>query len=87
MRIETVLITVAIGAVSLPALGQTNVQNRAVTDCVQAADMKYKATWKAVCAQDGKVGQCLDFLGSPQDKELYQLRIEEMTLCSKLYDK
>jgi hypothetical protein len=87
MRIETVLIAVAIAAVSLPALGQTNDNNRALTDCVQTADQKYKDTWKALCAQDGKVGHCLDFMGSPRDKEFYQLRIEEMTLCSKLYDK
>ena len=87
MKCETVLIAVAIGAVSLPALGQTNVNSRALADCVQAADQKYKDTWKALCAEDGKVGHCLDFMGSPQDKEFYQLRIEEMTTCSKLYDK
>ena len=81
MRIGTVLIAAAIAAVSLPALGQTNVNSRALADCVQVADQKYKDTWKALCAQDGKVGH------SPQDKEFYQLRIEEMTLCSKLYDK
>jgi len=87
MRIGTVLIAIAIAAVSVPALGQTNVNSRALADCVQAADQKYKDAWKALCAQDGKVGHCLDFMGSPQDKEFYQLRIEEMTTCSKLYDK
>jgi hypothetical protein len=87
MRIETVFIAVAIGTVSLPALGQTNVNSRALADCLQAADQKYKDTWKALCAQNGKVGHCLDFMGSPQDKEFYQLRIEEMTTCSKVYDK
>jgi hypothetical protein len=82
---ETVLIAAAIAWVSLPALAQTNDNSRTLADCVQAADQKYKNAWKALCARDGKVGECLDFMGSPRDKEFYQLRLEEMTLCSKLY--
>jgi hypothetical protein len=29
----------------------------------------------------------IEFTGSPRDKEFSQLRIEEMTLCSKLYSR
>jgi hypothetical protein len=88
MRIGTVLIAAAITGVPLPALGQTsNINNEALVDCVQAADQKYKKTWEALCGQSGKVGQCIDFIGSPRDKEFSQLRIEEMTLCSRLYSR
>jgi hypothetical protein len=45
MRIGTALIAAAIAGVSLPALGQTNNDNKALADCVQAADRKYKDTW------------------------------------------
>jgi hypothetical protein len=85
MKIGTVLIAVAIAGVSLPALGQTNDNSRALADCLQAADQKYKDTWKSLCAQSGSVGYCNEFVGSPRDKEFSQLRVEEMTLCSKLY--
>jgi hypothetical protein len=89
MRIGTVLIAAAITGVYLPALGQTNNNNnnRALADCVQAADQKYKDTWQALCTQTGRVGRCIEFIGSPRDKEFSQLRIEEMTLCSKLYSR
>jgi hypothetical protein len=89
MKIGTVLIAAAMVGVSLPVLGQSNNQtdnsNGALSDCVRAADQKYKNTWASLCAQDGKVGYCNDFVGSPKDREFSQLRIEEMTLCSKLY--
>jgi hypothetical protein len=86
MRIGTILIAAAMGGACLPALGQTNnTNNKALADCVQAADQKYKNTWEALCSQSGKAGHCVDFIGSPRDKEFSQLRIEEMTLCSKLY--
>jgi hypothetical protein len=85
MKIGTVLIAVALAGVSLPASGQTNDNSRALADCLQAADQKYKDTWRTLCAEDGKVGYCPQFVGSPRDKEFSQLRIEEMTLCSKLY--
>ena len=85
MKIGTVLIATAMAGVSLPALGQTNNSNQPLTDCVRAADQKYKDTWAALCAKVGKVGYCTDFIGSPRDKEFSQLRIDEMTLCSKLY--
>jgi hypothetical protein len=87
MRIETVLIATAIAGLSLPALGQTNNNNnnQALADCVKAADRKYKDTWEALCTRDGKMGHCIEFVGSPRDKDFSQLRIEEMTLCSKLY--
>ena len=100
MRIGTVLIAAAIAGVSLPALGQTSTgmfddlipkkpdnNNRALADCVQAADQKYKDTWQALCTQTGRAGHCIEFIGSPRDKEFSQLRIEEMTLCSKLYSR
>ena len=86
MIIGTVLIAAAIAGVSPPALGQTNNTNRALADCVQAADRKYKDTWEALCVQTGRV-DCNEFIGSPRDKEFSQLRIEEMTLCSKLYSR
>jgi hypothetical protein len=85
---KTILIAVAIAGVSLPALGQTKDTSRdlALADCLQAADQKYKDTWKGLCGQDGKgFRYCNEFIGSPRDKEFSQLRIEEMTLCSKLY--
>ena len=89
MKIGTVLIAAIMAGVSLPALGQTNNQtdnsNRALADCVRAADQKYKDTWETLCAKTGKAGFCNDFIGSPRDREFSQLRIEEMTLCSKLY--
>jgi hypothetical protein len=72
---------------SLPALGQPNNNNQALADCVRAADQKYKDTWEAICIKVGKEGYCIEFIGSPRDKEFSQLRIEEMTLCSKLYGK
>jgi hypothetical protein len=84
MKIGPFLIAAAIAGVSVPALGQTD-SSRALADCVQAADQKYKDTWEALCTQIGKVGRCIEFIGSPRDKEFSQLRIEEMTLCSKLY--
>jgi hypothetical protein len=89
MKIGTVLIAIMAG-MSLPALGQANNQNdnsnRALADCVRAADQKYKDTWASLCfRQTGKAGYCDEFIGSPRDREFSQLRIEEMTLCSKLY--
>jgi hypothetical protein len=86
MKIGAVLIAAAIAGVAPPALSQTTTENnRALADCVQAADQKYKDTWQALCTKSGKAGHCIDFIGSPRDKEFSQLRIEEMTLCSKLY--
>ena len=83
MKIETILVAAAIAGVPLPALGQAN--DKALADCVQAADQKYKETWDALCVKGGKGEQCIEFIGSPRDKEFSQLRIEEKTLCSKLY--
>jgi hypothetical protein len=73
--------------VSLPALSRTNnqIDNGALADCVRSADQKYENTWATLCAQDGKAGYCNEFIGSPRDREFSQLRIEEMTLCSKLF--
>ena len=91
MNIGTVLIAAAMAGVSLPALGQTNNENdnsnRALADCVRAADQKYKNTWASLCQQTGTAGYCTQFIGSPRDREFSQLRIEEMTLCGKLYGK
>jgi hypothetical protein len=84
MRIGTYLIAAAITGVSLPASGQSN-NNRELADCVKAADQKYKDTWEGLCNKMGKRGHCIDFVGSPVDRQFSQLRIEEMTLCSKLY--
>lgn len=94
MKIRTLLMVVAIAGVSLPALGQTN-DNQALADCVQAADQKYKDTWEAICTKLRKEGlspishdrYCFEFTGSPRDREFSQLRIEEMTLCAKLYSR
>jgi hypothetical protein len=100
MKVGTVLIAAAIAGVSLPALGQTN--DNKLTDCVRAADQKYKDVWKTVCAKmcaemrtpdwcsdfvgsPPTPGLCSGFRGVPVDKEFSQLRIEEMTLCAKLY--
>jgi len=101
MKIRTVLIVIATAGASLPTLGQTNKNNnQALADCVQAADQKYKDTWEAVCAGLAREaaaglslfqrpgcckGYCTEFIGSPRDREFSQLRIEEMTLCSRLY--
>lgn len=63
----------------------SNANNTALATCVQAADQKYKDTWDALCGQMGKVRHCVEFMGSPRDREFSQLRLEEMTLCSKLY--
>ena len=86
MRIGTYLIAAMTG-VSLPALGQfsSNTNNAALADCVRAADQKYKDTWDTLCIRMGKGSRCVEFVGSPRDREFSQLRIEEMTLCSKLY--
>jgi hypothetical protein len=35
--------------------------------------------------QTNKNNKCTEFIGSPRDREFSQLRIEEMTLCSRLY--
>jgi len=77
--------------VSSPALTQTTDNNnkRAWADCLQAADQKYadqkyKDTWKALCEKTGRFGHCIEFVGSPRDKEFSQLRLDEMGLCSKL---
>jgi hypothetical protein len=81
----------AIVALLSPAvLAQTNTttsnaNNNALATCVQAADQKYNDTWDALCNRVGKQAHCIDFVGSPKDKEFPQLRLEEMTLCSKLY--
>jgi hypothetical protein len=83
MRIGAVLI--ALAAVAQPALGQSNNINKALADCVGAADQKYKDTWEALCGQMGKVGNCIEFIGSPRDVQFSQLRNEEKTLCTKLY--
>jgi hypothetical protein len=85
MRIATALFAALVVGGPLPALGQVN--NKALADCVQAADQKYKDTWEALCTQMKKVGHCMEFIGSPRDREFSQLRVEEMTLCSQLYSK
>jgi hypothetical protein len=89
------VVAIAVG-VSLPALGQTN-DKGALIDCVQAADQKYKDTWEAVCAKLAKdplfqpqhpgccKGYCTEFVGSPRDKEFSQLRIDELSVCARLY--
>jgi len=88
---KTVLVAAALAGLSLPAVGQTKDQtnngNPALADCLRAADQKYKDTWAALCAQAGRGRHCTEFIGSPRDKEFSQLRIDEMTLCSKLYSK
>ena len=79
-------IATAIAGASVPGLGQTNHTNEeALAACVQAADQKYKDTWEAVCARLGNESRCFEFMGSPRDKAFSQLRIDEMTLCAKLY--
>ena len=83
MRLSALLLLL----LTAPALAQTSENNRALAACVQAADQKYKDTWEALCTKLGKVGHCIEFIGSPRDKEFSQLRIEEMTLCSKLYSR
>jgi hypothetical protein len=83
-----------------PAMGQSDNNNQALADCVQAANQKYKDTWEAVCAKLAKDPiflvqhpdcckgrHCTEFIGSPRDKEFSQLRIEELTVCSKLYSR
>jgi len=62
-----------------------NTNNTALAACVRAADQKYKDTWDTLCTCSGKGLRCDEFVGSPRDREFSQLRIEEMTLCSKLY--
>jgi hypothetical protein len=88
-RPQGVMAAAMIAAAWSPCLGQTNsipgTANNALAACVQAADQKYKDTWDALCGQMGKPRRCADFLGSPRDREFSQLRVEEMTLCSKLY--
>jgi len=81
------VILAAMTGVSLPALGQSgsNTNNAALAECVRAADQKYKDTWDTLCARTGKGSRCVEFAGSPVDRQFSQLRIEEMTLCSKLY--
>lgn len=79
---------------TVPAMSQSN-NNQALADCVQAANQKYKDTWEAICTKVRKEGlspvsnerYCVEFTGSPRDKEFSQLRVEEMTLCAKLYGK
>jgi hypothetical protein len=83
MRLSALLLLL----LATPALAQTNENNRALATCVQAADQKYKDTWEALCVQTGRVPHCREFIGSPKDKDFSQLRIEEMTLCSKLYSR
>jgi hypothetical protein len=70
-----------------PALAQTNDNSRALAACIQAADQKYRDTWDALCANTGRVAHCREFIGSPKDKEFSQLRIDEKTLCGKLYSR
>jgi hypothetical protein len=77
-----------------PAMGQSG-NNQALADCVQAANQKYKDTWEAICTKSRKENlspisperYCVEFTGSPRDREFSQLRIEELTLCAKLYGK
>jgi hypothetical protein len=83
MRLSALLLLL----LTAPALAQTSENNRALAACVQAADQKYKDTWDALCANTGRVAHCREFIGSPKDKEFSQLRIEEMTLCGKLYSR
>jgi hypothetical protein len=87
VRIDTAFVAAVIALVSPPALAQANVndKNRALTDCVEAANQKYKDTWDSLCLRIGKNERCIEFVGSPRDKEFSELRIEELTLCSKLY--
>jgi hypothetical protein len=86
MKIGKALIAAAAATLSLPALSQTtNSNNRALADCLQAADQKYKDTWKALCEKSGSFGQCIEFVGTPRDIEFSQLRLDEMAMCAKLY--
>jgi hypothetical protein len=83
IRLITALL---VAATSAAALAQTNSSsNNALAACLQSADQKYKDTWDALCTHTGKARRCIDFLGSPRDREFSQLRLEEMSLCSKLY--
>ena len=82
----TRIMLLALSLWTAPAMGQSGNNNQALADCVQAADQKYKDTWEAICAKLTKTGACLlfqnmgyciEFIGSPRDKEFSQLRIEE----------
>ncbi len=85
MKVGTVLLTATL-AMPFPAMSQTDVtNNKSLTDCVKAADDKYKATWSTLCSQAGKVGYCTDFVGSPKDLQFSQLRNDEKSLCARLY--
>jgi hypothetical protein len=91
----TRILLLALSLWTSPAIGQSGNNNQALADCVQAANQKYKDTWEAICAKLRKEGlspisrdrYCVDFTGSPRDREFSQLRIEEMTLCAKLYSR
>ena len=85
MKIGIVLIAAIMAGVCLPALGQTNNQTNNSNRALYGQQTR-KDTWASLCGrQTGKVDYCDEFIGSPRDKEFSQLRIEEMTLCSKLY--
>ena len=91
----TRIILLALSLWMAPAMGQSGNNNQDLAECVEAANQKYKDTWEAICAKMRKEGlspisqdrYCFEFTGSPRDREFSQLRIEEMTLCAKLYGK
>jgi hypothetical protein len=86
MRIATILTTVVMTGICWPAFGQPdNFDNKALVDCLRAADQKYNDTWEALCRQSGKATRCNDFVGTAKDREFSQLRVAEMTLCVQLY--
>ena len=86
MKIGAILIAVVMTGISLPALGQPdNFDNRALADCLRAADQKYKDTWEALCRQSQKAAGCNEFVGTAKDREFSQLRVSEMTVCIQIY--
>jgi hypothetical protein len=86
MRNRAALVLAAIAGTSLPAMGETDDNNGALSECLEEADKRYKDIWKALCPQSGP-GHCSDFVGTPREKEYAQRRIEEMKASSKLYDR
>ena len=76
MKFGTILITVVVAGISLPALGQPdNFDNKPLADCLRAADQKYTDTWEALCRQSAKTANCNEFVGTAKDREFSQLRV------------
>jgi hypothetical protein len=87
MKAEALFFAATLAIASSPALSQADGTNiKLLSDCVRAADEKYKMTWATLCSQGGKAGYCADFIGSPKDVQFSQLRNEEKALCAgKVY--